>query len=159
MSTISVHQNLLDGVLRYVEVSSLTTKRALDEVGVHRQAQEKAAALRQELLDHMVKTRTVEAGQKEAAAVMLGAHDTTMQLLKAAVDKIAEQDAAIRKLTGGTKTAGDLGQGVNANDIGVSASGSHQNAGEYNSLTNPIVGEKTANLKESDKALLRLAGK
>lgn len=157
-SQIAIPTQLLDGVVQYIEVSSLTTKRALDEVAVHRQSQEKAAALRDGLLDHMIKMQVVPQAQKQAAAVMLGAHDTSLQLLKAATDKIAEQAAIIKRLTNGNpKVAGDLGTGVDAGEVGV-AGGSHQ-PNEYNSLTSPIVGEKTANLKESDKALMKLIGR
>lgn len=149
---------LLDGFLQYIELSSLTTKKACDEVGVHRSAQEKAAALRPDLLTHMVAKGVVPANQKQAAEVMLGAHDTTLQLLKAATDKIAEQSELIKRLKSGEKVAGDLGQGVDEGESGVAAGGSYQKMGDYNSLTHPIVGEKTANVKESDKAFLKLAG-
>lgn len=153
---IAVPAPLLDGFVQYVEVSSLTTKRALDEVAVHRAAQKKAADLRPALLDYMVATKVVPAAEKQAAEVMLGAHDTTLQLLKSAVDKIAEVLADNARLRGGVKQAG-LGA-AEPGAAGVAAGGTYQHAGEYNSLTHPIVGEKTANAKESDKSLLRLAG-
>lgn len=153
-ATIPVPSAVMDGVVNFIELSSLTTKRALDEVVVHRGAQEKAATLRPELLKHMVDNKVVPEAQKKAADAMLGAHDTTMQLLKAAVDKIAQQNAYIEQMKGGTKAAGDLGSGVDDPD-----GGSSQQSGEYNSLTSPMVGEKTANLKESDKALLKLIGR
>lgn len=159
MSQLSVPANLLDGVVQYIEVSSMATKRALDEVGVHRQSQEKAAALRPSLLDHMVKSKVVPEAQKAAADVMLGAHDTTLQLLKAATDKIVELNAALARQKNGEKQAGDLGHGVDGGEVGQSAGGSYQTQGEYNSLTHPIVGEKTANVKESDRALLKLIGR
>jgi len=156
---LSVPAELLDGFLQFVEVSSLTTKRAMDEVVVHRQAQEKAAALQAQLLEHMIRSNVVNASQKEAAAVMLGAHDTSLQLLKASVDRIAELHAALVQAKGGFKQAGDLGQGVDASSVGTAAGGSYEHQGEYNSLTHPIVGEKSAFVKESDKPLRRLIGK
>ncbi len=152
MKNLSVPATVLDKTVQFIEVTSLMTKQALDEIGVHRQAQEKAAALREPLLDHMVKNKVVTAAQREAAGVMLGAHDTTLQLLKAATDKITELNAIIAK-GGNTKQAGDLGQGVDPGSVGQSGSG------EYNSLTSPMVGEKTANMKESDKALMKLIGR
>lgn len=156
MSQLTVNTNLLDNVVQFVEVASLTTKRALDEVAVHRQAQEKAAALRPQLLEHMVKNKVVPAAQKQAAEVMLGAQDTTLQLLKAAVDKIVELNGHLA-VARGEKKAGDLGSASDdPNGGGRSSTG---NDGEYNSLTSPMVGEKTANLKESDKALLKLIGR
>jgi len=151
---ISVPSDLLDGVVRYVEVSSLTTKKALDEVGVHRQSQEKAAALRPPLLAYMVSEGVVVPKYKEAADAMLASHPETLQLLKAAVDKIAELKAKIVKLQGGTKEAGDLG----APETGTGLGGSYQHEGAYNSLTSPHVGNHTSELKESDKVLLKAAG-
>ena len=152
--SLTVNTSLLDNVVQFVEVASLTTKRALDEVGVHRTAQEKAAALRPALLDHMVKSKVVPETQKQAAEVMLGAHDTTLQLLKAATDKIVELNGHLAAARG-EKKAGDLGSASDDPTGGGSTGGD----GEYNSLTHPIVGEKTANVKESDKALLRLIGR
>lgn len=154
--TLQVPANVFDNVVGFIELSSLTTKRALDEIAVHRTAQEKAASMRPDLLEHMIKTKVVQPHQKQAADAMLGGHDTTMKLLKSAIDKIAELNAVI---AGGGKQAGDLGTGVDGADVGVAAGGSYQGTGEYNSLTHPIVGEKNAFVKESDKALLKLIGK
>ncbi len=151
---ISVPSNLLDGVVRYVEVSSLTTKKALDEVGVHRQSQEKAAALRPALLDYMVNEGVVATKYKEAADAMLASHPESLQMLKAAVDKIAELKAEIVRLKGGTKQAGDLG----APETGSAVGGGYQHEGTYNSLTTPHVGNHTSELKESDRVLLKAAG-
>jgi hypothetical protein len=148
---IPVPVELLSQVVDFAEVSSLATKRAMDEAITARQAREKAAALAPTLLAHMVKAGAVHERQLDAARAMLGGHDTTMQLLKAAVDKIAQQDVTIKQLQAGQKQAGDLGRGEDA--PGTPA------PGEYNSLTSPLVGEKTAELKESDKVLLRFAKK
>lgn len=153
--TITVPANVLDDVVGFIELSSLTTKRALDEVEVHRQAQKKASDLRKPLLEHMLKCAVVQPHQKDAAEAMLGGHDTSLQLLKAATDKISELNRVILSLKGGTKKAGDLGAGVD--DAG---SGNYQpQEGEYNSLKHPIVGEKSAFVKESDRPLLKLIGK
>lgn len=155
--TLQVPANVFDNVVGFIELSSLTTKRALDEIAVHRTAQEKAATLRPDLLEHMIRTKVVQPHQKEAADAMLGGHDTTMRLLKSAIDKIAELNAVIA--SGKTKQAGDLGTGVDGAEVGVAAGGSYQGTGEYNSLTHPIVGEKNAFVKESDRALMKLIGK
>lgn len=154
--TLQVPANVFDNVVGFIELSSLTTKRALDEIAVHRTAQEKAAALRPDLLEHMIKTKVVQPHQKEAADAMLGGHDTTMKLLKSAIDKIAELNGVI---AGKQKQAGDLGTGVDGAEVGVAAGGVYQGTGEYNSLTHPIVGEKNAFVKESDRALMKLIGK
>lgn len=144
MSQILVPTNLLDSMVGFVEVSSVTTKRALDEVVVHRQSQEKAAQLRPELLKHMIASGVVKAAQKEAADAMLASHPETLALLKSATDKIVELKAQI---TGGTKTAGDLGRGEG---------GSAPEA--PTSLNGPYVGGHNTGLSESDRILLQGAG-
>lgn len=154
---ITVPVSVLDTAVSFANIASQTTKRAMDEIGVHRTAQKRASDKVTPLLDHMVKTKVVAPAQKEAAAVMLGAHDSTLDLLKSAVDKIAMYEQELARLGG--KTAADLGQGVDAATTGIAAGGSYAQAGDYNSLTSPVVGEKTANVKESDKPFLRLIGK
>lgn len=150
--TLNVPVSLLDNVVEFIELSSLTTKRALDELGAHRHARSKAAALCPDLVDHMLRTRVVPVQQKQAAQAMLASHDTTLQLLKAAIDKIAELDGEVRRLRGGDKSAGDLGAGVDGAEFGGGPSA------DYNSLTSPFVGARTSYVKESDIPLLRLAG-
>lgn len=150
-SQIVVPSALLDNMVQYVEVSSLTAKRAIDEVETHRQAQKRASDLRVPLLDHMISVGVVSGEQKKAAEAMLGSHAETLQLLKAAVDKIAE-------LKGQVKKAGDEpGQAID--DPNRAAGNGHTKEGEYNSLTHPVVGHRTAFVKESDKPLLALIGK
>lgn len=146
MSNLNVPASLLDHVVDYVEVSSLTTKRALDEVQVHRQAQEKAAALRPELLRHMLATGVVTPNHKQAAETMLGAHDTSLQLLKSAVDRIAELTAELSARPAKEKTGGDLGRAEPGGDATVASS-----------FTGVVGGRSTA-VKESDRPLMRLAG-
>lgn len=142
----NLNPKFLDNVLSFVEVGSTAVKRAVDEVTIHRQAQKRAADLRASLLAHMVASGVVPEIQKQAADSMLGSHAETMQLLKAAVDKIVELR---REVT--TKTAKDLGS---PDTRGNGPAGT----GGYNSLTSPHVGQKTAELKESDLPLLRAAG-
>ncbi len=148
MTTINVPVDLLTTALAFTDVGSQLTKRAFDEVEVHRAAQKQAADLVEPLLDHMVKSAVIAPTQREAARAMLGGHATTLQLLKAAVDKVVDREKAAAA-AGKTKTAGDLGRGEG--DAGGGSS-------DYNSLTHPVVGVKTANVKESDKSLMRLAG-
>lgn len=150
VNQIAVSPHLLEDVVSLVEVASLTTKRAVDEIAVHQAAQKKASAIAGSLLDHMIKIKVVPETEKQAAEAMLGAHDTTLQLLKLATDKIAEQNAELIRLANlTTKTAG-LGVGVDA----ATAAGS--NSSGYNSLTHPIVGGHVpGEMKESDKALMR----
>lgn len=149
---VTVPAAALERGIQYVEISSMLAKRALDEVAAHRQQHEKAATLIVPLLKHMVDAKVVPEGRSKEAEDLLSTHEGTAQLLKAAVDKIVELQAV--------KTAGDLGMAVNENESGVGASlsGGAQKIGEYNSLTNPMVGGHTPYMKESDKALLRGAG-
>lgn len=145
----SIPNAFLDRVVDYVEVSSLAMKRALDETGVHRLAHEKAASLVDPLLTHMLEVGVVSPRDKEAAAIMLGSHDTTLQLLKAATDRIAELK----------KSAGVAEPGSAVDD----PNGHHKQAsdgsdGGYNSLTNPVVGARSSLVKESDLPLLKAAG-
>lgn len=144
---INVPANFLDNVVDYVEVSSLATKKALDEVAVHRQSHEKAAALVDPLLKRMLEVGVIDGTDKEAAEVMLQSHDTTLQLLKAAVDKLAE-----------TKSSGGVPEPGRATDDpnGHSKQGSDQ--GDYDSLTNPVVGARSQFVKASDLPLLKAAG-
>lgn len=166
---ISVPSALLDNMIQYVEVSSLMGKRALDEIDVHRAGQQKAAALRNPLLDYMVQQGVVAEHQKEAAQAMLGSHAETMQLLKAAIDKIVD----LRK-NGTTKTAGaEPGEAVDPNTLGATSPVGGANGytagdgfvapltkqGEYDSLNDVMVGRKTNLVKASDKPLLALIGR
>ena len=146
-NNVVVPSALLDNTIQFVEVSSMMAKRAYDEVQVHRQAQKQASDLAGPVLDFLLKAGIVAPNQKEAAAAMLGSHATTLSLLKSAGEKIVE-------LKGIVKKAGDGELGEPAGE----GSGPAQ-AGDYNSLTSCFVGEKTAKLKESDKALLKLIGK
>lgn len=144
--------SILDNVIRYLEVSSATVKRAMDEVATRRAAQEKAAGLIPQVLKYMLDTQVLPREQEKAAEVMLGAHDTTLSLLQSATEKIAELTAENARLAKATaeKRAGDVGRAVgDARPSDATA----------NSLNSVYVGTKTAEVKESDKPLLRLIGK
>lgn len=136
--------NFAKKILGHVAVSSELTKRALDELQVHRSAQTKAAALRSDLLKRLVETGCVGEHQKQAAEAMLGSHAETMGLLKAAVDKLAVFQAQLQK------QAGDLGQGVDPKDAGSTKTAS------YDSLNDPFVGRKTSQRKASDDAIAKV---
>ncbi len=130
--------------VNYVAVSSALTKRALDELSVHRASQEKAATLRPDLLKRMLEVGAVGEHQKQAAEAMLGSHAETLNLLKLAIDKIGQLQSQAQK------QASDLGQGVDAGEAGVSP----KLAGDYDSLTDGYVGRKTSQRKASDAAIL-----
>lgn len=81
--------NLLDDVLKFVEISSFGMKRAMDEIDVHRTQQTKAAGLQAPLLDKLAALGLVSPTQKTAAAAMLGSHAETLNLFGALVEKYA----------------------------------------------------------------------
>lgn len=141
---VMIPANMLDTMVKYINVSSLTAKKACDQVALHEQQQKQAADLRPGLLKHLVDNGIVAPQHEKGAEAMLGQHSTTMTLLKAAADKIIELKAQL------TKQATDEPGSADADSpSGVAPDGT------YNSLTSPLVGMKTAHLKESDKALLR----
>lgn len=143
-----MNPQLANQALNIVAVASATVKKACDEIQVHRSSQQKAASLRAELLDHMLKAGTVSEHTKQAAEAMLGSHAETMGLLKSAVDVIVKLRGQIQK------QAGELGQGVDPKEAGMAPS--EKQAGDYDSLTDPFVGRKTGRLKASDVALQRV---
>lgn len=154
MSMIAVPVALLDKSTAFAQMSSILVKRALDEVEVHRLSQEKAAAIRPTVLNLMLKTGSARPDQKEIAETMLGAHDTTLTLLKIATEKLAEarevnakQAAEIVRLGGSSKSAGDLGQPVS--ETAAPATGGPQ----------PYIGARTDQVMGSDLVFLRSIGK
>lgn len=142
--------NLIPKMLRYVQVSSVLGKRALDRLAEKQAADKRAADQIPALLDKMVQAGTITAQQKQAAAQMLGDHGSALQLLGNAVTKIAELSTA----AGQRKAASDLGQGVEDPEKTGSASGKPEDW----SLTSPLVGVRTSEKKASDHALLRGLG-
>lgn len=143
--TIPVRPEVLDATLKFVELTSAFGKKALDELATRRAAEKKASDLRPGILDHMLKSNVVPDAKKQAADDLLATYDGTMILLKSAVDKIASlqarakgQDPGMAEGNPGEKAAGDRG--------------------EFNSLTNNMVGARTSFVRESDKPLLALIG-
>lgn len=150
MTNIQVPADVLTTAVKYVEVSSLMAKKALDEIGASRAATEKAAALVPPVVKHMLASRVIPPDREKTASDMLMSHEGALQLLKAAVDKIVELQTL-------GKQAGDNGVAVDPNASGVTAGGSFQKAGEYDSLTSPMVGQRTSLMKASDRALLGMS--
>lgn len=141
MSAATQH-NLLDDLLKYVEISSFGMKRALDEIDVHRAQQKKASDLQTPLLDKLLAMGLVAGHQKEAAAAMLGSHPDTLNLFNSLVEKYA----ALRT----EKAAKDgLGSGVDPKTAGVTPT-----TPEHDSTTSPWVGRHTGEKKASDLAIM-----
>lgn len=138
-----IDPEFLDSTLDYVQKTSFTLKRAMDEVNVHRTAQQKAAALRPEVLALGVKIGCFPAHQSKEAEAMLASHDTTLVLLKQAMEMIAEKSAK-------TKTElGDAADAQTSKQAADAAPGYHPQPGEYNSLTDPNVGNKSPRGKKA----------
>ena len=140
-----MNHKFIANTLKFVEVASVAVKRAMDEVGVHRQAQKRASDLRAGILTKMIKLGCANEQQKEGADAMLASHAETLKLFDAAMDKIAELKLALEK------RGSDLG----SPDSEKSASASFT-TGDYDSLTDPFVGRKTSMKKASDIALSRV---
>lgn len=145
--TVPVRPSLLDGTIKFVELSSAFCKRAGDEIEARRAAEKAASDLRPGLLDHMLKTATVTPTQKDTADSMLSTHAGTMQLLKAAIDKIVE----LKTASGQIKKAGELG-----GPAGPDVNGTDKTAADE--IAAIPVGARTSFVRESDLPLLRLIG-
>jgi len=142
-----MNTKIATAALNYVAVSSAMTKKALDELGVHRDSQTKAAALRPDLLQLMIETGAVSEEQKQAADAMLGSHAETLGLLRSAIEKMAGMKAKIEK------QAAELGQPADEDEASL---GGDKAAGDYNSLEDGYVGKKTSQKKASDEAILKV---
>ena len=141
------NENLIPKMLQYVQISSVLGKRALDELGKRQAAEKRAADQAPALLELMLSTKAIHDGQKQAVAQMLSDHAATQQLLKNAVDKIAE----LTKAAATHKAAGDLGQGVDENKTG-------SDQPEDWAMHTPFVGQRTSVKKGSDRAMFRKLG-
>src|SRR6516164_1329050 len=108
----SAVEQFADTVLEFVELASFTTKKACDELVVHRG-----------MLDTLVKTGAVREEQREAANAMLGSHAETMNLLKSAVEELYR----VRTEKQGT----DLGEGIDDPEA--------VNKQAYDSINDPVV--------------------
>lgn len=137
---VSVPQAFLDHTLQFIKLASYTTKRASDEVIVHRAEQEKAAALRGPVLAHLVQVGLVanDPQTKQGADAMLASHSSTLNLLKAAADMIVKLNAKL-----GEKQAADLGAG----DPSLSEETPYQNI---------IVGGRASEKTASDLELYKI---
>lgn len=155
---IQVPDALIHHTLAFVSASSMLAKRALDELAVHRDMQKKAADSAGPLLEEMVREGVVTEGHRKAAAMMLGDHPRSLDLLKAATDKIVELRGELTKANEklahyGVKTEPGSAVGdPQQKTAGASPSEPHA------SLTSVFVGQRTDELKASDIALMKSAG-
>lgn len=141
-----MNPQLTTKVLNFVQVASVLSKRALDELGKKQAAEKSAASKVNELTEYMLRSGVIDANQKQAAEQMLGSHEQTMSLLKNAVQKIAEFKQ------GNIKKASELGQ-----PVGEATGTSTRDNPEW-SLKDPYVGARSSEKKASDVAMLRGLG-
>jgi hypothetical protein len=135
---------LIKAAANFVAISSALNQRALDEVNVHRAAQEKAASLRDGVLKDMLDVGCVEPHQKQAAEAMLASHAETLGLLKEAMSVIARQQEDLKK------AAMQLGAGEDdpkPTTLGKQAS---------DSVNDGYVGRRTGEKKASDLAFEKI---
>jgi hypothetical protein len=151
VQTVAVPVDVLGNMVDFIAVGSQFAKRAMDERTVTQMAQDKAASLRGPLVKDMISMGLIQASQAKEAEAMLGAHDTTLVLLRSACEKAAEYKAALPPLP---KPVAQPGAPVEPAGQKTASAG-----GEFTSLTNPHVGRRTTEVKESDRALLRMIGK
>ena len=134
---------LANKMIQYTQVSNVLVKKALEQLTPFQQDAEKAAATRDALIDHMVAAGTIQEHEKEAAAKLMSSQEGLQHVLKNAVDTIAKQQ--------NQKTAGDLGEGVDAGSLdlaGVGAPSANHNPN--------YLGARTSEKKASDVAMLRI---
>lgn len=126
-------------VLRYVQVSSALSKRALDNLAQKQAGERQAAGMVPGLIDSLLKADAIGQDQKQAAAQMLGSHAQTMTLLKNAVAKIAELKQA------STKQASELGAPAGDTEPSVSK-------------PSPFVGRRTSEKSAADRVFFEKLG-
>ena len=136
--------NITGKMLRFVEIASSFGKEAMDKIEALEAPQKQASEQITGLVEHLIETKVIEPGQKQAAENALRDHGQTQTLLKNAASKIKElrekqASASVAELgqpAGETKTANDPAA----------------------SLTDPFVGRRTTEKKASDIALLQGLG-
>jgi hypothetical protein len=133
-------------MLRFIEIASSMGKEAMDRIeeleGHQKQASENVSGL----VEHLIETKVIDPGQKQAAENALRDHGQTQLLLKNAASKIKE----IREKSAAANVSG-LGQGEGPTK---EASAHDPN----NSLTSPFVGQRSTEKKASDVALFKALG-
>lgn len=137
--------NITNKMLRFIEISSALGKEAMDKIEELEGQQKQASAVQPGLVEHLIETKVIDAGQKQAAENALRDPAQTQVLLKNAASKIKElrEKSASSAVTQMGRGEGPEKAAYDPND----------------SLTSPFVGRKTSNEKKaSDMALLRGLG-
>lgn len=134
---------LANKMIQYTQVSNVLVKKALEALTPFQKDAEKAAAARDALLDHMISSGVIKEHEKTAASQAMSSQEGLQQVLKNAVDRIV-------LLTQNQKEAGDLGEGVDAGNLGLAEVGAA-------AASNPnYLGARTSEKKASDFAMLKI---
>jgi hypothetical protein len=134
---------LAQKTLRYVQVASELTKRAIDGHKILSDDRQKAASGQDQLITDMIGAEAIGDNQKEKVAELLGTHAGTATLLKSAVARIAA-------LSKNQKQAGDdLGGGVDPSVLDDPAKSADDANDNY-------VGYRGSEKKASDHAMLAI---
>lgn len=133
-------------MLRFIEIASSMGKEAMDRIdeleGHQKQANDNVSGL----VEHLIETKVIDPGQKQAAVTALQDHGQTQLLLKNAASKIKE----IREKSASSQVAG-LGRPEGE----VKTASAHD---PQSSLTDPFVGRRSTEKKASDIALFKGLG-
>jgi len=138
------NQNLNGKMLRFVELASSMGKQSMDTIAQYEAREKAASEAIPGLIEHLISTKVIEPGQKQAAENALKDHGQTQALLKNAATKIQEtrEKAASAQVTGLGQPEGQTKQAHDPND----------------SLTDPFVGRRSSEKSASDIALFRGLG-
>lgn len=138
---MSSNNPLAQKTLQFVTISGVFAKKAIDEVNEHRKAADAAREKSPEILSHLKASNVIDEDQEKLAEEMLSSHSQTLDLLKSAVDALAEARRALAV--------------KEAMDNGDAAADPNGNGSSDSSLHGPYVGQRTSVKKASDLALER----
>lgn len=94
-------------ILSYIQVSGILAKNAMAELETVGAERKQASALAEPLLNDLVRSGLVPEDRRKTASDLLATHAGTIQLLKAAGDKL-RAEAAVKQAS----DAAQLGRGV-----------------------------------------------
>jgi hypothetical protein len=153
---VTVPATLMAKMAQYVDVSSLLAKKALDSIATYEATQKKAAEMRPAVLDRLMTLGLIAPEHKQAADAMLGAHPETMSLLKMS----GERNAALEREIGALKTANEeLVKKASARRPQGDAADDPLRKQASDSLSNPLIGARSGDVRASDLPLLALIGR
>ncbi len=142
--SLVVQPSTLDNMLKYIELTGIMNKRALDDHAAHSAAKKKAAELKGTVVEHIKAAGFNTPPQLES---MLDSHQGTMQLLMALTKRAGELRKDLQK------NASQLGSAADPSEVaGRGVSGGPG----YDSVQDTYIGRVTMEKKASDMALLKV---